>query len=31
MKECNCTECICESKVECSSSCGSNNQCDCCK
>jgi len=31
MRECNCKECICESKVECGSTCGSNNQCDCCK
>jgi len=31
MKECNCDTCLCESKEECISSCGANNQCDCCK
>jgi len=31
MKECTCNQCLCESKEECNSSCGSNNQCTCCK
>lgn len=31
MEPCKCKDCICKTKEECKSSCGANNQCDCCK